>query len=447
MIKIKKGLDLPISGAPRQSIESGNVVRTVALLGDDYVGMRPTLEVQVGDAVKLGQLLFTDKKTPGVRYTSPGAGTVKAINRGAKRKFESMVIELEGDEEETFASYPESELASLDPDEARRNLIQSGMWAAFRTRPFSRVPAIDATPRSIFVQAIDTNPLAADPAPIIQAQEKNFILGLRVLGRLTEGTVFVCKASGATVPGADAPSVRIEEFSGPHPAGLPGTHIHFLDPVSENRVAWTINYQDVIAIGHLFATGRIMTDRVVSLAGPVVKEPRLVRTRLGANLHELASGETQDGDHRVISGSVFAGRHASEYTAYLGRYHVQVSILEEGRHREFLGWQAPGFTKFSVTRAFASALTPTKKFSFTTSMEGSRRALVPIGMYERVMPLDIVATPLMKALITNDTEQLQLLGALELDEEDLGLCSFVCPGKNEYGELLRQNLTRIEQEG
>lgn len=461
MIKIRKGLDLPISGRPEQKVEVGNAVRTVAIVGDDYIGMRPTMEVDVGDRVKLGQLLFTDKKTEGVRYTSPGAGTVKALHRGEKRKFESIVIELDGDEEETFASYSENDVTTLDREEAKQNLVRSGMWTALRTRPFSKVPAVDTAPRSIFVNAMDTNPLAADPAPLIQAQAKNFELGIRVLARLTDGTVFVCKAPGASIPGEGIDRVRVEEFSGPHPAGLAGTHIHNLDPVSESKTVWTIGYQDVIAYGHLFATGQILVDRIVSLAGPVVTKPRLVRTRLGACLTELLSGEyavpssgdngsSADGESpvRIISGSVLSGRHASGLTDYLGRYHNQVSVLLEGRHREFLGWQKPGFDKFSIKNIFASAMSRgSKKFDFTTSTQGSRRAIVPIGTYEKVMPLDVVATPLLKSLIVTDTESAQQLGALELDEEDLALCTFVCPGKYDYGRILRRNLTQIEREG
>lgn len=462
MIKIKKGLDLPISGAPRQSIESGNVVRTVALLGDDYVGMRPTLEVQVGDAVKLGQLLFTDKKTPGVRYTSPGAGTVKAINRGAKRKFESIVIELDGDDQETFGFYRDATLTLLTPEQTQELLIDSGLWTTLRTRPFSKVPTPGASPYAVFVTAIDTNPLAADPKAVIDEKPAEFIAGLEVLSTLTEGKTWLCKKPGAQLPGEDLNCVEVAEFDGPHPAGLPGTHMHYLAPVSLERQCWDINYQDVIAIGHLFLTGTIMTDRVVSVAGPCVTDPRLVRTRVGASLADLTAetGAAPEGV-RTISGSVFSGRTCREMAAHLGRRHLQVTQLVEGTQREFIGWMLPGFNKFSVTNVFAAKWPPPKfvtdllsflpqpkeRYPLTTSNEGSHRAIVPIGIYEKVMPLDIIPTPLLKSLCTGDTEELQMLGALELDEEDLGLCSFVCASKNDYGPMLREALTTIEHEG
>jgi len=449
MIKIRRGLDLPIAGEPSQTVEAGNVVRSVALIGPDYIGMRPTMEVADGDRVKLGQLLFTDKKTEGVRYTSPGAGTVRSVNRGEKRRFLSVVIDLEGDEEETFASYGDGEISGLDPEEVERNLVRSGLWTALRRRPYSKVPAPGSRPRSIFVTAMDTNPLAADPAPVIAAREADFVRGLRALGRLTSTKVFVCCKPGARPPVGSLDFVQVEEFAGPHPAGLAGTHIHYLDPVGPSRVVWFVNYQDVIAIGHLFATGKISTERVVSLAGPVVSRPRLVKTRIGARITELLAGETADGvDIRPISGSVLSGRTATPPMDFLGRYHLQVSALEEGRQREFLGWQKPGFDKFSTRNIFASALQrASKKFAFTTSTEGSRRSIVPIGMYEDVMPLDIIATPLLKSLIVDDTEQAQMLGALELDEEDVALCTFVCPGKYDYGPILRRNLLTIEREG
>jgi Na+-transporting NADH:ubiquinone oxidoreductase subunit A len=240
----------------------------------------------------------------------------------------------------------------------------------------------------------------------------------------------------------------MEAFAGPHPAGLPGTHIHFLDPVSENKTVWFVGYQDVIAFGTLFRTGRINVDRVISLAGPVVEKPRLVRTRVGACTDDLVAGELREGDHRVISGSVLSGRTAAEPHNFLGRYHLQISAIEEGHRRELFGWSMPGLNKFSVTRSFASFWLPNKRrFDLTTSTGGSKRAMVPIGLYEKVVPLDILPTYLLRALIMDDVEQAQALGCLELDEDDLALCTFVCPGKYDYGPILRRNLTTIEIEG
>ncbi|MDK2779315.1 MAG: Na(+)-translocating NADH-quinone reductase subunit A [Pseudomonadota bacterium] len=444
MINISKGLDLPITGNPEQVITEGQSVTQIALIGPDYVGMKPTMAVQEGDRVKKGQVLFTDKKTEGVQYTSPAAGVVKAINRGERRVFLSIVIELDGDEEETFKSYTPEQLTSLSADEVQDNLVASGLWTALRTRPFSRVPEPGSRPQAIFVNAMDTHPLAADPSLVIREQADAFKNGLTALKQLTEGKLYVCKAAGADIPSAGVESA--EEFAGPHPAGLPGTHIHFLHPVSESRTVWTIGYQDVIAVGHLFTSGTLFTDRVIALAGPQVSKPRLVRTRIGADLSQLTAGELADGENRIISGSVFGGRTADENHQYLGRFHNQVSVILEGRDRPFLHYLRAGVNNFSVMPVYLSKLL-SKTFAFTSSTNGSERAMVPVGAYEKVMPLDILPTQLLRALIVEDMDTAINLGALELDEEDLALCSFVCPGKYEYGPILRKNLTRIQAEG
>ncbi|MDH5185047.1 MAG: Na(+)-translocating NADH-quinone reductase subunit A [Gammaproteobacteria bacterium] len=445
MIEIKKGLDLPITGLPLQSIEEGNPVKSVALLGADYHGMKPSMAVKQGERVKLGQLLFTDKKNEGLQFTSPAAGVVKEINRGAQRLFQSIVIELDGDEAESFASYQASELASLSWEQVQENLVQSGLWTAFRTRPFSKVPTIRSAPSAIFITAMDTQPLAADPAVIIAGHKAEFEQGLEIISHLTEGKLYLCHQEGADIPAAGA---QVEHFSGVHPAGNVGTHIHFLDAVSNNKTVWHIGYQDVIAIAQLFSTGRLNVDRVVALGGPCTIQPRLLKTRLGASLDELTAGELNEGDTRIISGSVFGGRNASLAPyAYLGRYHNQISVLQEGRERPFLHYVRAGVDRFSILNTFISKLMPGKRFNFTTTTNGSERCLLPLGNFEKVMPLDILATPLLRALIVGDLEMAEKLGALELDEEDLALCTFACTGKYEYGPILRDCLTRIEQEG
>lgn len=446
MRKIRRGLDLPISGAPEQVIHDGPALKTVAVLGPEYHGMKPTMEVAEGDSVKLGQLLFTDKKTEGVRYTAPAAGRVVAVNRGARRALQSVVIEIDGDEAEQFASYSADQLGSLTAEQVRENLVESGMWTALRTRPFSKVPALDAEPAAVFINAMDTNPLAADPTVIIAEQREAFSQGVEILSRLAD-TTYVCTAPDADIPLPEADNVRRETFAGPHPAGLSGTHIHYLRPVKAGRSVFTIGYQDVIAIGKLFVTGKLFTDRVVALGGPQVQKPRLLRTRLGGSLTELTAGELKDGENRVISGSVFGGSTAAGPLAYLGRYHNQVSVLEEGRERPFLHYLRAGNKRFSTFPIYLSRLFKNRLFNFTTSTNGSERALMPVGTYERVMPLDVLPTQLLRALIVGDTQTAQQLGALELDEEDLALCTFVCPGKYEYGPILRDNLTRIEKEG
>ncbi|MCC2617901.1 Na(+)-translocating NADH-quinone reductase subunit A [Aestuariibacter halophilus] len=446
MIKIKKGLDLPIEGAPTQQIHDGPAITRVAVLGEEYVGMRPTMYVQVGDTVKKGQVLFEDKKNPGVKFTAPAAGTVSEVNRGAKRVLQSVVIDVQGDDEETFTAYEQAQLTSIDRDAVEKQLVDSGLWTGIRTRPYSKIPALGSAPRSIFVNTMDTNPLAADPAVVIAARKDDFISGLKVLKNLTEGTVYVTKAYGSDVATGDA-SVEVREFDGPHPAGLVGTHIHFIDAAGAGKTVWHVGYQDVIAIGALFTTGKIDNRRVVALGGPAVKNPRLLTTVMGADTAQITANELKDGEVRVVSGSVLQGSHAYGVHGYLGRYHTQISALLEGREKELFGWLRPGGDKHSVTRAYLGHLSPKRLFNMTTTTNGSDRSMVPIGNYERIMPLDILPTLLLRDLISGDTDGAQSLGCLELDEEDLALCTYVCPGKYNYGPILRNCLTTIEKEG
>jgi Na+-transporting NADH:ubiquinone oxidoreductase subunit A len=275
------------------------------------------------------------------------------------------------------------------------------------------------------VTAIDTEPLSPDVDVVLQSAHGPFERGVAALARLTDGAVYVCTAPGSTVPVGDGERIRHEEFAGVHPAGTAGLHIHLLDPVDRGKVVWHIGYQDVVAMGRLFESGDLAVDRVVALGGPAQARPRLVRTRLGAATDDLLADDVVDEATRVVSGSLLAGRNASgDSHGFLGRYHRQVCVLREGRQREFFGWLGAGFGKFSAFRA-----------------------IVPIGLYEKVLPMDILPTPLLRALVMQDVERAEELGCLELDEEDLALCTFVCPSKIDYGASLRGVLTTLEVEG
>jgi Na+-transporting NADH:ubiquinone oxidoreductase subunit A len=448
-VKLKKGLDLQLAGKPEQRIDKAPRVSSVAVIGPDYVGLKPSMSVEEGDRVKLGQPLFEDKKNPGVVVTAPASGTVRAVNRGARRVLQSVVIDIDGDDDAvTFDAIDAGRLDSADPQALRDTLVASGQWTALRTRPFGKIPAVDAEASAIFVNAIDTNPLSADPQVVIGDQPELFKAGLKALLRLTEGPVYVCVAPGADIPVPESDRIRVAEFAGPHPAGLPSTHMHFLHPVTVEKPNWHIGPQDVIAVGALLTTGRIRTERVVALGGSVVSKPRLLRTRLGASIDDLMRGELRDMDARAISGSVWNGRRAAGWAAFLGRYNTQVSVLPEGHQRRLFGWLNPFGERYSVTRAYVSAITARNRdFDLNTSTNGSPRAMVPIGNYEKVMPLDIVATPLLRSLIVRDTDTAQGLGALELIEEDVSLMSFVCVGKYDFGPHLRASLDLIERDG
>lgn len=446
-MKITKGLNLPISGKPEQTISDHPRPTKVAVLGRDYHDLRPAMKIEEGDHVKIGQVLFTDRKNAGVNFTAPGAGTVQAINRGPRRVLNSVVIELDEQEESIdFGAHAPDELDSLDVDTIREKLLESGQWVGFRTRPYAKPPVAGSTPASIFVNVMETRPLAADPLVVLSENEDAFRHGLQIVSKLAP-KVFVCHLEGTQVPEVKASNISYHTFEGVHPAGLPGTHIHYLDPVSETKTVWYVKYQDVIAIGKLFVTGKLSVDRVISLAGPPLKNPRLIRTRLGACTDEMVHGELKSDARqvRVISGSVLAGHRSAGWSAYLGRYNLQVSVINEGEPREFLHWLNPMLKQFSVLNVFFSKGLKDREFDFSSTRNGSERAMVPLGNYEQVMPLDILPTQLLRALLTRDTVLAQELGALELDEEDLSLCTFVCHGKYEYGSALRACLRMIEK--
>jgi len=447
LFKIKKGLDIPIANPPEQKIYDAQPVETVALVGRDYIWRRGTLLVREGDRVKLGQPVVRDKNLPAIMGTSPGCGTVEAILRGPKRVLATFVIRLDGDDEVHFPTFDDNAIAKLSAGKIKENLLISGLWTSFRTRPYSILADPNTVPYAILITAIDSNPLAPDPMVIINTAAEDFRRGVALIAKLTEGKLYVCKSPYAQLPIDVKTNIETASFSGPHPAGLVGTHIHFLCPVSANRTVWHIGYQDVIAIGRLFISGRRDQHRIISLAGPAVRRPRLIRTRAGASTNELVQGELDCTRCRLISGSILSGYQASDNTAYLGRYHNQITVLSEGGEREMFKFLMPGRDMFSVTRTFISSILPKKRFAMTTSQNGSARAMVPIGSYERVMPLDILATLLLRSLVVKDTESAQALGCLELDEEDLALCSYVDPGKYDFGPILRENLLHILKEG
>lgn len=446
-IKITKGLNLPIAGEPVLTNISEKKVSKVAVLSDDYVGLKPTFVVQEGDNVKLGQVLFTDKKNPKVKYTAPGSGKVVEINRGEKRAFRSLVIQLEGNEEETFSSYSLEEIKSFDFAKVSYNLLESGLWTSIRTRPFSKVADPDKRPHSVFVNAMDTNPLSAPVLAGMGLNDNEIEAGFKVISALTDGKVYFCTDTDTNINTPKIDKLETVVFDGPHPAGLVGTHIHFLDPVGKNKTVWHLSFLDLIRIGKFFLTGKIPVETVVSLAGPGVKSPGLVKTRLGASVEDLTNGELTDQKNRIISGSVLSGHIAAAEMAFIGRFHRQISVVPEASKRVFFGWLASGIDKFSLKNVVLSKLIPNKKFKFDTDIHGGHRAIVPVGSYEKVMPLDIIPTYLLRALTVNDVEESEKLGCLELDEEDLALCTFVCPSKNDYGPILRRNLNLIEKEG
>lgn len=419
-------------------------MKTVALVGADYVGLKPRLSVEEGDEVAAGSPIFAHKDTPDVFVTSPVAGRVKAVNRGARRVLISVEIEVGGDAAPIdFSTVGDANTA----DGLAERFAAAGLWTSFKSRPYSKVPALTDRPAAIYVTAMDTEPLSGDASEVIDGARDAFAAGLAAITKLTEGKTYLCHSDGADVPGGDIEGVEVATFSGPHPAGLAGTHMHFLEPPSASKSVWSIGYQDVIAIGHLMTTGNVMSERVVALCGPRCKNPRMIRTLAGASMVELTRGEfDESAPVRIISGSVLSGRAGEGASAYLGRYARQITIIEEDKKQIPMGWIRPMASKFAVQPVLGSALAK-KTYELTSNLNGGRRAMVPIGTFEQLMPQDFLPTQLLRALLVMDTDSAQALGALELDEEDLSLCGFACPAKYEYGEALRDCLTKIEKEG
>ena len=455
---VRRGFDIRVMGAPVADGPAGElrIPSRIALLGADYPGTRPTMTVREGDSVSRGAVLFEDKKTPGVRFTAPLAGRVAAVHRGERRAFVSLVIEVNPEERSGGRGSGHAPGAwsgrhpdALGDDAVRDLLLESGEWTAIRTRPFGRVANPGTRPHAIFVTATDTAPLAPDPVAAVRDRATDLDWGIGAVSRLTGGPVFVCSRAGRQLPVKEAGRVRHEEFAGPHPAGTAGFHIHRLAPVRRGHEVWHLDAQDLASIGKLFRTGAGDPYRVVSLGGPPVRRPTLMRAPIGASLVDFATSEGgTPGERRVISGSLLSGRTVSDEVAgYLGRYHRQVTVLAEDRRRRFLGWLAPGAGAVSVSRAFLSAVLPGGARPLTTGTYGSRRAIVPIGSYERVMAFDIPAVMLLRALLMEDIERAEELGVLELIEEDLGLLSFACPAKNDYAPALRRILDTLEKEG
>lgn len=441
---LRKGLDLPIAGAVTDTTIHTANVGTVALLGHDYRGLKPRLAVEEGDTVAAGAPIFVHKDNPEAQITAPVSGRIRAVHRGARRRLISVEIGVDAG-----AAAP-VDFSAVGDVATREGLVErlaaAGLWTSFRTRPYSKVPLTTDAPAAIYVNAMDTEPLAADPALIIHEAPEAFSRGLEAIAKLTDGKTYLCQSQGASIPGADFAGITPVAFSGPHPAGLPGTHMHFVEPPSATKTVWSIGYQDVIAIGQLLLTGKLDATRVVAITGPLAK-PRLVRTVMGASLTELCAGNNPDGlPIRMISGSVLSGHAGEGADAYLGRYDRQITLIEEDHKQIPLGWIRPMGSKFAIQPVLGSAFA-NKLYSLTTNLNGGRRAMVPTGTFETLMPQDYLPTQLLRSLLVMDTDQAQALGALELDEEDLGLVGFACPAKYEYGMALRDCLTKIEKEG
>jgi len=415
--KFRKGLDLDMGAGPDGSHAELRSVGLVGLSGQDYPGTTFDLRVAEGDPVKTGQVLCVDRHRSEIRFVAPAAGLVRRITLGARRRLETLVIAVEGNDAQRLDPDPASE----DDAALRCLLLESGAWVGIRSRPFGHIPDPGSRPAAIFVTATDTNPLAANPVAVLAPEMALFQRGAEALLRLTDGPVFVCQAPGPPLVVA-RDRLRIATFDGPHPSGLAGTHIHHLLPVSGQRSVWQIGYQEVAAIGHLLTTGRIMASRTLSVVGPGLTKPALVTAPLGSDLVDLTRNQTQGGAIRLISGPVLSGREA----AFLGRYDLQVAVVDR---------DSPALPFRPLWQRLMDVLQP--------SPVG---ATLPLEVFERAFPLDLLPVPLMRSLAVGDVETSERLGCLELLEDDLALLSWLCPSRSDYGALLRRVLNTLAEE-
>ena len=437
MILTKKGLDLPIAGTPSMDIDSSTTINTIAILGPDYVGLKPTMLVKEGDTVSSGQKLFEDKKNPGTYITSPSSGVVESINRGEKRRFLSITIDVDD-------SIEPIKFIAADYESPVKFLVDTGALSYFKTRPYNRIPSKEDLPNAIFINACDTNPLAIDPFYLVKEDQELFNAGLAYIASINKDAKTFCAFQNNDFD-QSVEGINYNQFNGPHPAGLTGTHIHFLYPVGQNRTVWTISWQEVVSLGYLLENQTLRSNKLVSLGGPNVHEPKILNIRYGSNISEMTAGAIKD-DSRIISGSVLNGRTAESVMNYLGAYDNQVSVIPDEANDILFNWAMPGLNLHSKLPAFISSWLQPKQFVFNASMNGGNRAIVPIQSYQEVMPLNILATQLLKSLVTFDIELGEKLGALELAPEDVALLSYVCPSKYDYQSILDSNLEIMYEE-
>ena len=437
MIKTKKGLNLPISGNPSTEVDSSTAINSIAVLGSNYVGLKPTMMVDEGDAVLSGQKLFENKRNLGTFVTAPSSGIVKSINRGDKRKFLSVIIETDNT----------LDAIKFDIDHYSNSidfLIDTGALSYFRSRPYNRMPELNTLPSAIFINACDTNPLSIDPHELIKLDQDLFNKGLHFIKSINSNIKTFCSYQNSNFD-KSIKDVRYSQFSGPHPAGLVGTHIHFLHPVGQNRSVWTISWQEVISLGHLLENKTLRSEKFISIGGPNANDPKILKIKYGSNLLELTAGKILE-NSRIISGSVLNGHTGEGVMNYLGAFDNQVSVLPDESNDILFNWVMPGLKLHSKLPVFLSSWIKPKEFKFNVSMNGGNRAIVPVASYQEIMPLNILTTQLLKSLVTFDIELGEKLGVLELAPEDLALASYVCPSKYDYQSILDSNLEKMYEE-
>ncbi len=445
-IKIKKGLDIKLAGEAHKTIAGIPLPKTFAIKPADFTGLTPKLLVKEADVVLAGTPLFYDKNNEAIKFCSPVSGEVIEIVRGEKRKI--LEVKILADREISYVAFDKANPNELSRETIMEALLNSGTWPFIRQRPFGTIANPNEIPKSIFISAFDSNPLAPDNDFIMQGNEATFQTGLDALRKLTEGKLNLNIHAGATAAAifTNARGVDINKISGPHPAGNVGVQIHHIDPINKGEVVWYINPQDVLIIGRLFNGGKFDAFRVVALTGSQVNDPKYYKIIIGSAVKNImADGGLKDGNNRIISGNVLTGKQITT-DGYLNFYDSQITVIPEGGEYEFMGWLAPGFHKFSMSRTFFSWLRPNKKHQLDTNLHGEERPFVVTGEYEKVFPMDIYPVQLLKSILIEDIELMEKLGIYEVVEEDFALCEFVCTSKIKSQDIIRRGLDIIRKE-
>jgi Na+-transporting NADH:ubiquinone oxidoreductase subunit A len=446
-VNIKKGLDINLEGPAEKIIKDGKTSKLIAVQPSDFPGLTPKMLIKEGELVSCGTPIFFDKYNEAIKYVSPVSGVLKSIERGAKRKITALIVESDG--KMTQASTKATDLAKKSREEVVSSLLDAGLWPFLRMRPIDIVAQPTDTPKSIFISAFDSNPLAPDYDFIMHGKDSEFNAGIEVLKKLTDGSINLQIRSSAADVFKNAKNVEINTISGPHPAGNVGVQIHNIDTINKGDVVWYINPQDVMSIGRYTLTGSYDVSRIISVTGSNASERNYIKTIPGASINSIVSSEIIEENSRIVSGNPLTG-NTVDLDGFLGFYHHQISILPEGnQHKFFLteGWLGAGFSRFSASKAYPTWLMPKSKvYNIDTNLNGEERAFVVSGQYEKVFPFDIYPVHLIKSIITNDIEKMESLGIYEVSPEDFALCEFVCTSKINVQSIVREGLDLVYKE-
>ena len=441
-ITLKKGLDIKLKGEAERILVDAAVSNIVAVKPTDFDSLIPKLTVKPGAVVKAGTVLFFSKKNPNIKFTSPVSGTVKDIVRGERRRLLQVLIEA--DSETKFEDFKTNDLASLDAEKIKEVMLNSGVWPFLMQRPYAVIADPSTKPKSIFISAFDSAPLGVDYDFVLEKESTNFQNGIDVLAKLTDGKVHLnIDGKKDSQFFSNVKGVDLNKFIGKHPAGTIGTQINKIDPINKGEFVWYMNPQDVVILGRLFAEGKYDAKRIVALAGSEVESPKYYNTILGAATTVFGDDNLAKKENRVINGNVLTGNIADEYLSF---YNSLVCVIPEGDYYEFFGWILPRFNKLSMSKSYFSWLMPNKKYVLDTNVNGGDRAFVVTGEYDKVVPMDILPTFLLKACLAGDIDKMEQLGIYEVAEEDLALCEFVCTSKIEVQNIIRDGINLMIKE-